>query len=139
MKGDGLRFGGWPEALVSLVRVAMLGRAGTHIRLGIARPGTPTPQTFTEMYSGSEEGSYLRLIDFCVSLNSRRRFGGWQESLVSLVRVAMLGRAGTHIRLGIARAGTPTPQYENNYFTEICSGSEAGSYLRLIDFCITQL
>jgi len=27
----------------------------------------------------------------------------------------------------------------NNYFTEICSGSEAGSYLRLIDFCITQL
>ena len=26
-----------------------------------------------------------------------------------------------------------------NYFTEICSGSEAGSYLRLIDFCITQL
>ena len=26
-----------------------------------------------------------------------------------------------------------------NYFTEMCSGSEAGSYLRLIDFCITQL
>jgi len=25
-------------------------------------------------------------------------------------------------------------QFENNYFTEICSGSEAGSYLRLIDF-----
>ena len=25
------------------------------------------------------------------------------------------------------------------YFTEMCSGSEAGSYLRLIDFCITQL
>jgi len=25
-------------------------------------------------------------------------------------------------------------QLENNYFTEICSGSEAGSYLRLIDF-----
>ena len=28
-------------------------------------------------------------------------------------------------------------QSENNYFTEMCSGSEAGSYLRLIDFCIT--
>ena len=27
----------------------------------------------------------------------------------------------------------------NNYVTEMCSGSEAGSYLRLIDFCITQL
>ena len=25
-----------------------------------------------------------------------------------------------------------------NYFTEICSGSEAGSYSRLIDFCVTQ-
>jgi len=24
-------------------------------------------------------------------------------------------------------------------FTEMCSGSEAGSYLRLIDLCITQL
>jgi len=24
-------------------------------------------------------------------------------------------------------------------FAEMCSGSEAGSYLRLIDFCITQL
>jgi len=28
---------------------------------------------------------------------------------------------------------------ENNYFTEMCSGSEEGSYLRLIDLCITQL
>jgi hypothetical protein len=25
-------------------------------------------------------------------------------------------------------------QFENNYFTEMCSGSEAGSYLRLTDF-----
>ena len=25
------------------------------------------------------------------------------------------------------------------YFTEMCSGSEAGSYLRLTNFCITQL
>ena len=31
--------------------------------------------------------------------------------------------------------GTP----ENNHFTEMCSGSEAGSYLRCIDSCITQL
>ena len=28
---------------------------------------------------------------------------------------------------------------KNKYFTKMCSGSEAGSYLRLIDFCITQL
>ena len=31
-----------------------------------------------------------------------------------------------------------TPK-ENNYSTEMCSGSEAGSYLSLTDFCITQL
>ena len=30
-------------------------------------------------------------------------------------------------------------QFKKNYFTEMCSGSEAGSFLRLIDFCITQL
>jgi len=29
---------------------------------------------------------------------------------------------------------TRCSQFENNYFTEMCSGSEAGSYLRLIDF-----
>ena len=28
---------------------------------------------------------------------------------------------------------------KNNYFTEMCIGSEEGSYLRLIDFCIPQL
>ena len=27
----------------------------------------------------------------------------------------------------------------SSHFTEMCSGSEAGSYLRLIDSCITQL
>ena len=30
-------------------------------------------------------------------------------------------------------------QFKNNHFTEMYSGSEAGSYLRLIDSCITQL
>jgi len=28
----------------------------------------------------------------------------------------------------------PVADVSHNYFTEICSGSEAGSYLRLIDF-----
>jgi len=27
----------------------------------------------------------------------------------------------------------------DSYFTEMCSGSEEGSYLRLMEFCITQL
>jgi len=30
-------------------------------------------------------------------------------------------------------------QSKNKGFTEMCSGSEEGSHLRLIDFCITQL
>ena len=30
-------------------------------------------------------------------------------------------------------------QFKNNHFTEMCCGTEAGSYLRLIDSCITQL
>ena len=29
--------------------------------------------------------------------------------------------------------------FKNNHFTEMCCGTEAGSYLRLIDSCITQL
>jgi len=32
-----------------------------------------------------------------------------------------------------------TFQFKDNHFTEMCSGSEAGSYLRLIDLCISQL
>ena len=32
------------------------------------------------------------------------------------------------------RRSTGTFQFENNYFTEMCSGSEAGSYLTPIDF-----
>ena len=28
---------------------------------------------------------------------------------------------------------------QNNYFAEMCSGSEEGSYFRLIDCCVTQL
>ena len=33
---------------------------------------------------------------------------------------------------------TVSSQFKNNHFTEMCSGSEAGSYLRLIDSFITQ-
>ena len=35
--------------------------------------------------------------------------------------------------------GLELREFKNNYFAEMCCGSEAGSYLRLIDFCITQL
>jgi hypothetical protein len=32
-----------------------------------------------------------------------------------------------------------TPPFKDNYLTEMGSSSEEGSYLRLIDLCITQL
>ena len=34
----------------------------------------------------------------------------------------------------LGSAGLAEASVENNYFTEMCSGSEAGSYLRVIDF-----
>ena len=39
----------------------------------------------------------------------------------------------------VARVEVERQRFENNYFTEMCSGSEVGSYLRPIDLCITQL
>jgi len=33
----------------------------------------------------------------------------------------------------------PQVNNQNNHFAEMCCGTEAGSYLRLIDLCITQL
>jgi len=36
--------------------------------------------------------------------------------------------------LPTAQTSGLSSQFENNYFTEMCSGSEAGSYLKLIDF-----
>ena len=38
--------------------------------------------------------------------------------------------SGTVCGFGVGEAD----QFKNNYFTEMCRGSEAGSYLRLIDF-----
>jgi len=40
------------------------------------------------------------------------------------------------VRHKLATLETMVPG-KNNFFTEMCSGSEAGSYLRLIDLCIT--
>jgi len=44
-------------------------------------------------------------------------------------------RFGTYpfARLWDGHQGRYSSQIENNYITEMCSGSEAGSYLRLID------
>ena len=49
--------------------------------------------------------------------------------------------AGTNPRwwCGPQRGSAAEYSFKNNHSTEVSSGSEAGSYLRLIDFCITQL
>jgi len=42
----------------------------------------------------------------------------------------------------VTQVSSPKPYasgFKNNHSTEMCSGSEEGSYLRRIDFCITQL
>ena len=48
----------------------------------------------------------------------------------------MYGRSqhGRHSPSIVAPSSEPFPQFKNNYFAEMCSGSEASSYLRLIDF-----
>jgi len=47
---------------------------------------------------------------------------------------------GLEVRVqGEARWSRHGDRVEGNYLAEMCSGSEAGSYLRLIDLCITQL
>jgi len=51
-------------------------------------------------------------------------------------RVWGLGLPGAPI---LARTDRYSSQFKNNYVAEMCSGSQAGSYLRLIDSCITQL
>jgi len=38
------------------------------------------------------------------------------------------------VHMSTSGAGPFLSQFENNYFREMCSGSEAGSCLRLIDF-----
>ena len=47
-------------------------------------------------------------------------------------RDALFGLAGACVWRG-------WPQSKKSYFTEMCSASGKGSYVRLIDLCITQL
>ena len=66
----------------------------------------------------------MRLIDFCITQL-------WQAGPAALS--AGVSVLVSRIASDPHDLGTPY-QFENNYFTETCSGSEAGSYLRPIDF-----
>jgi len=51
------------------------------------------------------------------------------------------GRECSSLRRAAASPSAPLPsaQCKNSHLTEMCCGTEAGSYLRIIDSCITQL
>ena len=98
--------------------------------------------------SGSEAGSYLRLIDSCITqLKSQgpsrtcneskeedvQGEGGRVEVGEGVVGVG-LRRLGVRAHPRRVRGPGVAFRFENNCFTEMCSGSEAGSYSRLIDF-----
>jgi len=86
------------------------------------------------MCSGSEEGTHLRLIDFCITelVSLKESFGflvQLRQAPIRLFRGGLVFKAHRlvyHSTLG-----------EDDLSSEI--GSEEGSYLRLIDVCITQL
>jgi len=128
---------------------------------------------FTEMCSGSEADSYLRLIDFVYySTLGLRVIQKKTPRLASIVEtpsikrsLIVFKRASSHNKSTYGKAqasperATPqsyaqrnlpynmyqigtarhSSQFKKNYFTEMCSGSETGSYLRPIDSCITKL
>ena len=58
--------------------------------------------------------------------------------MVSSERGTPVRQANTNVEreraFSLARERALINQVQNNYFTEMCGGSEAGSYLRLIDF-----
>jgi len=109
------------------------------------------------MCSGSETGSYFRLIDFVyhstlgLRVIKKKDYREKVEGDGSLDRDTAVERIwhiqdshGLGFRVQALQPFYVVPsslgrvpgrsQFENNYFTEMCSGSETGSYFRLIDF-----
>jgi hypothetical protein len=59
----------------------------------------------------------------------------WDINVLACPRLA-LAPTETHDTIKSDKEVAASGRVANNYFTEMCSGSEAGSFLRLIDFCI---
>jgi len=80
-------------------------------------------------------GLVFKAHRLCVSRNSRLESNKEEEEAPNRQRSWTWWRPRRRARHsgGSASAGSPA-QLENNYITEMCSGSEAGSYLRPIDF-----
>ena len=59
-----------------------------------------------------------------------------------MARATVLAAPSLILGVGAVRplqSASRREEFKNNHFTEMCCGTEAGSYLRLIDSCITQL
>jgi len=59
--------------------------------------------------------------------------------IIVMIRWIGLAPWEPHTTVQAPHAATPRSQFQDNYFSEMRGGSEEGSYLRLIDLCITQL
>ena len=79
---------------------------------------------FKEMCSGSEAGSYLRLIDSVYHTTLGLRAIKKKRSHADDQGRESLQLVSDHEHL----YDRYSCQFENNYFTELCRGSEAGSY-----------
>ena len=78
-------------------------------------------------------GLVFKAHRLCVSLNSGLESNKEDKNKSAICR-------GMRHCQSAAQSDAPAGrEFENNYFTEMSGGSEAGSYLRLIDSCITQL
>jgi len=54
--------------------------------------------------------------------------------MIAVTRIRHVSHPRSEQEEGETTTDRCSSQFENNYFTEMCSGSEAGSYLRLIDW-----
>ena len=107
------------------------------------------------MCCATEAGSYLRFINSCITQlkaqGPSRTCKGYRESrrcsrdtypesyITKYTSIRRKEEEEEETNLPARWSSAPgqheaPSQFEKNYFTEMCSGSEAGSYLRLIDF-----
>ena len=122
------------------------------LRVILAPEAQPAHQVY---HLCSEKGSYWRLIDSCIR-NPVSWSGGQEHSLESYSRpkpsqLTWYTTCGVCFRvqgfgltlcLEVNKPGIKrwySSRLENNCFAVMRSSSKEGSYLRLVDFCITQL
>ena len=100
--------------------------------------GVPANNHSIEMRSGFVGGSYLRLIDSCITQLKAQGPSRTCDESNEEVKKRPSGRLPPPPPPHPGVGQTLVSKFKNKHFTEMCCGTEAGSYLRLIDSCITQ-